>query len=201
MKINPKDFLLNTDYEMDKIVYYTTGEMTPGSKSITHNLGFTPLLFGVGAFNSDFSDSRMSPYISWSPTVSFQFSSNNTYINFNYSNSGSSTKKLYYRIYAFEPADSYHKVPATTKYAKEFIINTDYNYCKLYKKGVATGDLTIKHNFGYIPLVLAWDYGNNTTYHWFNDVSDYITVTETEVRIKNSNSNGKVQYRIYYDEV
>ena len=63
-KVDPRDFLLNTDYEMDKIVYFKEGSLNSGQTdvSIPHKLGFAPLIFGICAFNEDFSDARGIPY-------------------------------------------------------------------------------------------------------------------------------------------
>ena len=88
--------------------------------------------------------------------------------------------------------------PKTSGKANTFVINTDYNYCKLFKKGYTESDLTIKHNFGYIPLVLAWDaYGAPL---WLYDSNtDHIEVTSSNVVIKCS-PDSRVHYRIYYDK-
>ena len=205
-KVDPQDFIINTDYEMDKIIYYTEGSMmpsgtvgTPSVKYIDHNLGFTPLIFGVWSFNSDFTDSKMSPYNQFTDTgvLWFQYSSGNSQILLQYRNDDEPTQKLYYRLYAFEPSNVNKVVPKTSGKAREFIVNTDYNYCKLFKKGYVDGSATITHNLGYIPLVLAW---TGSTQVWSNDQDDYVEVTKTQVIIKRS-ANWRTHYRIYYDEV
>ena len=204
-KADPKDFILNTDYEMDKIIYYTEGEITPGSTNfiMVDNLSFVPLLFGNCAFNSDFSDSRMSPYVQWvdNGQIEFQYwaglSSGRVFIGIRYNNTENANKKLYFRLYGFEPSNSTTKTPKTSKLSKKFILNTDYNYCKLYKKGVVSGDAEIEHNLGYIPFVLAWNGTPYTTQHWMNYSDSYVTVTTKKVVIK---SSGTTHYRIYYDE-
>lgn len=204
MKIDPRDFLLNTDYEMDKIVYFTSGEISPGETiSIPNNLSFTPLVFGVCAFNEDFSDPKISPYQESidSGTILLQFYARNGEIVVRYQNDRSSSEKMYYRIYAFEPTGSSSNAPYTSSKAKKVILNTDYNYCKLYKKGVTDSDLAITHNFGYIPFVLAWREGGGTCMpQWFSDNDlGYVEVTNTTVYLKSGND--KLHYRIYYDEV
>lgn len=207
-KVDPKDFLLNTDYEMDKIIYFNDGNLSAGqSKNITHKLGFKPLVFGVCAFNEDFSDPRALPFqqITQSNTVNFNITSTSTQISMNYINYASPDSKAYYRIYAFEPSDSRAKVGATSKHAKTFILNTDYNYCKLFKKGIATGDTTISHNLGYIPQILAWreDSGviapieNSLPSDPMSNMPFYVKATSNNIIIKNI---PKVHYRIYYDE-
>ena len=77
----------------------------------------------------------------------------------------------------FEPSDSHRKLPKTSQNARQFILNTDYNYLKLFKKGVEnitihqtipqpTADpITITHNLGYRPQALFWveDIYNNSS--------------------------------------
>ena len=198
-KAKPDDFLLNTDYEMDKIIYFKEGSIMPGEvQTIDHGLHFRPLLFGPCGFNSDFSDPKMSPYLQWTNngSISFQYYATASQITINYTNDDNSSQKLYYRLYGFQTTGSTRPAPKTSGKAKTFIINTDYNYCKLYKKGYTNSDLTIEHNFGYIPLVLAWDsYGSPI---WFSDTGgEYVAVTTSNVVIKCSS---RVHYRIYYDE-
>lgn len=207
-KVDPRDFLLNTDYEMDKIVYFKEGEIQAGnSQNIPHNLGFAPLVFGVCAFNSDFSDPRTLPFeqITQSETISFNLGANNSYVQIGYGNYADNPPKMYYRIYAFEPSDSRARVGATSKHAKNFILNTDYNYCKLYEKGIVTNDATITHNLGYVPQVLAWREQNgfitpveqSRPSDPLTNLPSQIRVTPTEITFQNM---GKTHYRIYYDE-
>ena len=205
-KVDPRDFLLNTDFEMDKIIYFKEGELNAGQYDvdIDHNLGFTPLVFGVCAFQSDFSDSRSIPYshITQDNSVDFRVSANNTKLRLSYINYSGSPAKIYYRIYGFEPTGSHAKVGPTDKYAKEFILNTDYNYCKLFKVGTASAGSTIDHNLGYIPQVLAWRESGG----WVSPIeesatSSAIIITDSSI-LFNYPSLGidKVHYRIYYDE-
>lgn len=199
MAVDPRNFLLNTDYEMDKVIYFASGDITPGNGwYVEHNLGFTPLVFGVCAFNSDFSDPRISPFLQWTNPgqIQFQFNATNTDIIMNYANSQSPNQKLYYRFYAFEPSNSSAAIPSTSNLANKFVLNTDYNYCKLFKKGIANGNTTIQHNLGYIPFVLAW-FEPFTAPWWRSDKDDYITVTNSTVVIHTTST---IHYRIYYDE-
>ena len=208
-KIDPRDFLLNTDYEMDKIVYFTKGSLEEGqSSNIPHKLNFAPLVFGVFAFNSDFSDPKTLPFQQITPdnTIAFTLFANSSVVQIGYGNYADHPPTAYYRIYGFEPSDSHSKVGATSKFAQNFLLNTDYNYCKLYKKGIVNGDATIAHNLGYIPQVLAWkEDGNGLITPVENIVLDdpfsnnpsWVRVTSSEINFKNT---GKVHYRIYYDE-
>lgn len=212
---DPRDFLLNTDYEMDKIVYYTSGELTPtGFREVyvdEYNLGFTPLVFAVLSFSEDFSDSRMDAMFTFED-ISVSIYAYSDGVTMYYVNNNNPNQKIYYRIYGFEPSDSTSNVGTTQKDAKTFILNTDYEYSKLYKKGIISQDATIEHNLGYTPFVMAWEELPNTRpspnvifpcYSSGNDPRNgaNISITDTNVTISNITSPGKVHYRIYYDEV
>ena len=220
-KLSPKDYLFNTDYEMDKIVYFKQGTLNANDYDITykHKLGFTPLIFGICAFNSDFSDPRTIPFeqITQNNTVQFTAQADATNLKLTYLNYAGSPAKIYYRIFAFEPTNSHEKVGATSKHANKLILNTDYNYCKLYKKGIVVSDTIINHDFGYVPQVLAWKemsaYPSGTYIEPSEESLKYnevgmgnfgITVNKNYVSIHHiasmQGSIQKVHYRIYYDE-
>lgn len=205
-KVDPRDFLLNTDYEMDKIVYFAEGTLNAGQYNvdIPHNLPFTPLIFGVCAYNSDFSDSRNVPYqyITRDNGESFTASGNTTNVRLSYINYSGTPDKIYYRLYGFEPSDSRGKVGATSKYAKNFILNTDYNYCKLFQKGTANAGDIIDHNLGYLPQVLVWQTSNGWTSPTdISSASTGVIVTNSTVTFQFPNLGiDKLHYRIYYDE-
>lgn len=224
----PQDFLLNTDYEMDKIILVKEGLMDgPGTVTVPHKLPFRPLVFGLCSFNSDFSVPKPSPfrqdpeYIG-SPTpyiryrVSFTMYAEGNNINITYSNLNSSSTPIYYRIYAFEPSDRNEKLPPTKNYATLFSINTDNDYRKLYKKGhVEIGKtVTFQHDFGYIPQVMLWydlpnfgEGGYATNVFSISDTNEnQLYASNREVKIQypaqqgDMYNNAKIYYRIYYDE-
>lgn len=218
MNVDPRNFLLNTDYEMDKIIYFTEGELTLDSyqATIPHKLPFTPLIFGVCSYSPDFSDTKDIAFQEITPQTSASFTAfaDAENINIYYSNTDTSKNTIYYRIYAFEPSDSSADLLATSNLAKEFVLNTDYNYCKLYKSGIVGGgqDTVIEHNFGYVPMVLAWGEGagGNISPIEYNIVYDpvlnnpyFIGINEANVSFSFANaptSFTKIHYRIYYDE-
>lgn len=202
---NPKDFLLNTDYEMDKIIMYDKWDTDPGyTEFYYHGLAFVPLIFGVCAFNQDFSDPRLAPFLQFTQNGFIQFDiwAQDDYAAAKYRNDEDENQKIYYTMYGFEPSNSSNEVPHTSDYAKEMVLNTDYNYCKLYKKGIAEGTTTITHNLGYTPFVLAWwDVGGRVQPVWDgnNSGTNSVTITTTQVII-NAAAGTKIHYRIYYDE-
>ena len=182
---NPNDFLLNTDYEMDKIVYFWEGSFnitqTHQSNTVTNNLGFLPLVFGIWSENKDFSDphrmsSGISNIYSYASNVAHatiqSYQENNPltgvlqsryfYIEFDNIPTGT----VYVRLYGLEPDNVFQHIASTAKYANTFILNTDYNYRKLLKKGrielVDSNNsgfydpVVIDHNLNYIPQVMLW---------------------------------------------
>ena len=121
MAVDPRNFLLNTDYEMDKIVYFTSGSIAQNdnARTIAHGLSFTPLIFGICSFNSDFTDCRSIPYLyqTQATTVSFEAKANGSNIVVEHLDFDSPSRPMYYRLYAFEPSDSHANVPATSNNA------------------------------------------------------------------------------------
>ena len=183
-KVDPRDFLLNTDFEMDKIIYFKEEKLTSHYQSATipHSLGFAPLIIGVWSETADFAVPHpFSPIDVVDPsngtypiktvtcyiteeTIEFlcYFGSLNNPTDFTF----------YVRLYGFEPSDVNKNVPKTSFNANTFVLNTDYNYLKLYEKGVKDIDIsgqypaavTITHNLGYVPQALFWldsIYGQN----------------------------------------
>ena len=208
---DPRDFLLNTDYEMDKIVYFATGEIERDEfdKHIPHNLSFTPLIFGICSADPDFSENFSIPCDNLDGTtwVEFDAWADNTDLVLSYTGRvGHSPAKMYYRIYGFEPSNSNAHIPYTSGHANNFILNTDYNYCKLKEAGVVDATYyattTIPHNLGYIPQVLFWDELNGSIAPYvMSGRLDRINIDEQNIYIYNySLPNMKIHYRIYYDE-
>lgn len=186
---NPTDFLLNTDYEMDKIIYFYEGSFNitnnRQTETIVHDLGFAPLCFGLWSTTKDFSQPhRMSGQghgiynldtQSYTSTFATLLSSDYTEApgsTYDYAISIDFTQMsgtIYVRIYGFEPTYVFKHIASTSGHANTFILNTDYNYRKLLKKGhmeiphisgLPYGNrfdpVTVSHNLGYIPQVMLW---------------------------------------------
>ena len=205
---NPNDFLLNTDYELDKIVLFEEGSFK-SSKEFEHKLGFTPLVFGVWSTDKDFYsvntingelDSSSEP--GYTPTTSVKAVASATTVKLTCTNPNNQT--LYYRVYAFEPHDINRPAQATARKARKFVFNTDYNYCKLMRAGVFTrANETFDHKLGYIPQVLAWQQDPSTknirplTMGQTN--TSGLRVTSTQL-ICGSTFSGNIYWRLYFDE-
>lgn len=215
----PTDFLFNSDYEMDQIVWaYEAKDQTGQDLVIDHKLPFTPLVFGVWATSSDFSDSRLmtSTMNATDPAVMVMADSSKVYAAITHA----SAPKISIRLYAFEPSNSNANVGATSKSGNKFLFNTDYNYCKLLKSGMietnpsAAVSEAVEHNLGYIPQTLVWELVNT-----FNPLGqlglfmmqvenaiytdmDMVTVTENSVTITAPSYKPvqEIHYRIYYDK-
>ena len=215
-KTDPNDFLLNTDYEMDKIIFFESGEFT-SSVTITHGLDFIPLPFGVWSTDENFSstnplgwrDSSTEP--GYTPTLSVECYANGTSIKLEAAGNTNNTK-LYYRVYGFEPTDSRKNAPRTSAKAKQMILNTDYNYCKLLKFGTfASDNEEFSHNLGYIPQIMAWlkydpalvgedridllDSSSDAT-----NIGLKVTNNKLINRTMASGLIEKIYWRVYYDE-
>ncbi|MBR3254233.1 hypothetical protein IKF88_00665 [Candidatus Saccharibacteria bacterium] len=189
-KADPRDFLLNTDYGMDKIIYvkeYKATITTPTNMvPIPHGLPTAPLIFGIWSLNADYTDSHnlgdgeVDPNFNQGPTCFGSADMENVYLSFvpNSNSGGYLSTDFYVRVFGFEPSSNWidtidpndnltlkgKKIAPTSKYAKKFILNTDYNYLKLVKGGLIeeTYDSTdqsyqFTHKLGYVPQALLWE--------------------------------------------
>ena len=217
-KVDPKDFLLNTDYEIDKIILVKTGSFVDNT-NITHGLDFTPLVFGVWSSNKNFTTTNplgepaLAEEYGYSPPtgVDCRALNDKIFIKTNGANAGTTT--IYYRLYAIAPPEANSNTPTTSKLANQFILNTDYNYRKLK----ATGSFTqpgqsYQHKLGYLPQVMAWvqysEIGSPTYDHAIQPIlvssSDYgLIVTTSEIKLPDNfpfSLIDRVIWRVYYDE-
>ena len=172
MAVNPRNFLLSTDYAMDKVVYITSGTFsaqTDGTyHTIAHGLDFTPLVSGSWSTSSDFSvnyDYGTGTIPSSNTTIPFNLAlyvfADATNIYIVPSNITGSEQTVYFRVFGLEPSDSNADVPHTSSSGSTFIFNTDNNYTKLYQEDALTGvtssyTKTIVHDLGVVPQVSTW---------------------------------------------
>lgn len=168
---DPRNFLVNSDYPLDKVVYRTTGSFSLATyfdsktTTIPHGLPFTPLVSMSWSTTSDFSvcyEAGSGP----APTdstrhylgITGDVYADATNIVINSSNFISSATTIYYRIFAFAPSTYTSDVSSTQDTGDNFVLNTDYNYTKLLTSGkltLASTD-TVTHSLGYIPQVQTW---------------------------------------------
>ena len=212
-----RNFLINTDYPMDKIVYMTSGSMTvPDGTSdtiplVAHYLPFTPLPYIIWSNTSDFTVSFTRTDDVTYPSGTYQLysvSSNANNINIIRFNSTGSSKTIYYRIFCYAPynANIDSSVPVISSLADNFVMNTDYNYLKLLYEGIITSSTPFTHNLGYIPTVLAWKNHLGTitpvsqaTSSTLGGAGVYITTSQL-IYDTYVGDEDEIYYRIYLDD-
>lgn len=200
--VDPRNFLLNTDYPLDKIVYMDSGSFTiPAGSYATstkaHGKTFTPLATLSWSTSSTFTTSKESniPVLEFTDPDLIQVNNytNGTNIVIDGYNPTTSSKTIYWRAFGFMPSNVNVDTPGTATSSNSFQFNTDYNYCKLYNSGITT-TATITHNLGYRPQVTAWKQtGSNIAQ--VND-KGIVKVGTTTVNII---STDNIHYRIYAD--
>lgn len=213
-----RNFLFNTDFPIDQIVYIREGSTTigtGGTVNIAHGLPFIPNVIFYWSFDSDFAtvyDQNVGPFpsgnIGFPFTLQVTASSDATNVILN-ANGTLGPSTVYYRIFAFQPSDYTGDVDPTASSADNFTLNTDFNYTKLltYDKVTvnAGGTTTITHDLGYIPQVLAWTVFSGTSnpllYSALDGFNRDVEVTTTSIIINNDTFlDYDFYYRIYADE-
>lgn len=226
---NAPRFAIDTDFPLDKVVYTYSGSIslnpwTSWSGTVTQvtttGLSYDVLPIMFYSTTPDFSicyQSESSP-----PDPNFR----NIYLyNVNCSASGGKVTvnatsfadpavTIYYRVFCFEPTNINLDTPATNVGVDNFMLNSDYNYTKLYLAGIASWTTTsyvstpivINHNLGYIPQVLCWTDDGTTkspvdVSQIFPDSSVGGTTVDTInfSYFANGAPNGNLHYRIYLD--
>lgn len=212
------DFLLNSDYPLDKVILINPTSGTSGDSidiTVPHGLPFTPLPWFQWSFTPDFSVAYEDN------TGNFPSGNLNYFFNLQLSIEANATNiiirgngvllssTVYLRIFAFQPSTSNVELPGTESLADNFVINSDYNYMKLFDTGV-TGSIagaattTVTHGLGYKPQILAWSEDSLGTIYpmslsWAL-VNVNVEVTSTQMIIRNDSfTTQKIHYRIYLD--
>lgn len=216
------DFLVNTDYPLDKVVYMNSGSFSSASGSSTaievpHGLSYRPLLIGTWSLTPDFSvsyEQGSSGFVSLSvPQLTIQ-STPNTIRLVPFNNTGS-TITYYWRVFGFMPSDVNINTGFTASIADVFTFSSDYNYSKLLTQGTLSWSMGIQivtHGLGYRPQIEVWyEQPMNSNYltKWYLGFDstftafDSIEVTNQEVIFRFGDVGGvpgiKYYYRIYAD--
>ena len=191
---NIDNFRLDSDYPMDKIVYFKEGTFTPsnGSFSFSHGLSFTPLLFGVISKTSNFAESFSfnSPMVETGAITNFaprgiMILSNSTTVYFYIPDELRSvlTGTYYYRLYGFSDESSNITASETSTSGGNLILSSDYNYYKLFESGdveyTGSPSVTINHNLGYKPFVLLWGRSKTFTDEFPADITQLSYVSDS----------------------
>lgn len=202
---------------MDKIAgYYTGSIVSPAggegtTVTIPHTFGTYPLTTVKWSTTADFSVSYdETDIVNIGGLFIFSYSTTTNIIFSGYNNNATPVT-IYYRIYCFLPSDEDIDVTSTQSGLDDFVINTDYNYPKVFLQGnTTTNPATITHSLGYYPQVDVWyvDTTVNRCYHFTGSNipadSVYANVTISTTYLKMFQpwhpTTIKWYYRIYVDE-
>lgn len=181
MAADPKmlgHFIFNSDYPVDKVVWLYEGQLTASGSAITSTyidmeeiFGSRLTIFVKGACTLDnWATSIMigarysrpgemaSMAMNWT-NYNMQTSQSGAFLRLesDFRSHGGSTVK--YRLWGVvrddvQQAVDYSKNTAKSKTKLKF--NTEFNYPRLYKDGVAKSGETVRHDLGKIPYVDYW---------------------------------------------
>lgn len=220
MDYDSKDMLISSDFPLDKVIYIGGHQVTLGNFenefiAIPHNLGFTPLVTAQWSTDANFSVAygiNGGPSVGADRAFDTSIDATGDVINLLTQNRSGSSATIYYRIFAFVPSNVNPESDFTSVVGDDFIINTDYNYMKLFDTGVSTigvgQTVSISHGLGYYPRVMVWHtFGSGLRPHFLNYADEsiglFVRLTTTELILHNKDTfSGSLQvhYRIYSDE-
>lgn len=195
MTADPRNFLVNTDYPMDKIIYMNSGSFTATTSglgdidAIEHGLPYRPHIAGSWSLNSDFSTSKefYIPTYADLDGVYVECYTDDTYVRIYSQNYSGSNKTIYWRIYGFMPSGITETASSTSSLSSDFVFNTDYNYSKLWYSDLipySASPTVVTHNFGYRPQIMAWWKDASTSYGDLRvNNNGFLQVTDTTVSI------------------
>ena len=137
---NPNNFLVNTDYPFDMIVYFKECELTStGSTAqtvtIPHSLGFVPLLFGVWSSSQDYSEVYPLVDDGYFNGIYVESDENNIYVQQRPMSSSSAGHKYYLKIYGFAPISWTGDCEPTAQTSSQLLLDTDTGYSPLLAAG------------------------------------------------------------------
>ena len=174
--MNIKNFRINTDYPMDKVIFLKEVTITPNSygefdQTFAHGLGGIPFCKGVitdDGWNTTYQSgfNKIAESGQYAEKV-FRVYSNETSVRvsgwLNLDPYGGTSKPVTIRIWGVfnESATQNVDVPPTRNQStNNFIINSDYNYRSLFAEGLVNvpvgGEVAYSHNLGYVPTVDVW---------------------------------------------
>lgn len=226
-----KNFRITTDYPLDHVIYLNSGSATINFPTagqlvtIPHNLPFTPLVSGNWSLTSDFSvsyeygsgtfPSNNAAAQIFNIKMDIYADATNVYIS--PVNVSGSPQVIYYRVFGLEPSDSQADIPFTASSGDPFVLNSDYNYTKLYQEGVSNSPpipstQTVSHNLGYRPQVMPWVTNSlnqrrpidSTSISVITgqpqDVGAIVTTTALDFELDSLSNVTRIDERIYIDE-
>ena len=165
-----QDFLLNTDYSADKIVWLKEGSISANAGSndirLSNTLGVN--LFVRGVFSRDnfqtayefgaFKDLPNSLVLDFSSYVASDTSEVLANI---WLNSGATVQYRLWGVVNEAETQNLDINGTASDTTNKFIVNTKYNLPRLYAEGYANPDTDYNHSLGFIPYVDVWGYNTN----------------------------------------
>ncbi|MDR1032714.1 MAG: hypothetical protein LBL84_01730 [Candidatus Nomurabacteria bacterium] len=216
--VDPRRFILNTDYPMDMIIGLWQGQAIVGGAlapaSVPHGLPFAPLIGGVWSLSADFgvvNDLAAFGYQPGGKSMAVFSDSTNLMIQGLDGTDFSSTFTAFYQLYAFAPAGDDSDLPATATSGNKFVFNSDRNYMKLamadFVDMTSGSPVSITHGLGFLPSVDVWaEFTDSTIVPMSNDElgdANNTNVGTTQVTFSPyfSTTLKGYHYRIYADEI
>lgn len=220
-------FIFNSDYPADKIVWLKEGQTTTPSSITTYDvtfdmpdlIGSSLSIFVKGAWSDDNWDTSYMIGTSRTATSSpqryidtwLEWNGSNLLLRIFISNSAAYSKTIKYRLWGVVRDDAQQAVdyPKNSSSSKaKLVFNTELNYPRLYKDGVAAAGETITHDLHKIPYVDFWqsinDNNNQFSRYWVyrngtggfgsQNERDCIRATDTTITFMGT---GYYYYRIY----
>lgn len=162
-----QDFLLNTDYSADKIVWLKEGTINAnaGSNDITLSHSFGVNLFVRGVFSRDnfqtayeFGTEKYMPNSLVLDFNSYIVSDTSEVLAHITLNSSSTVQYRLWGVVNEAETQNLDISGTASDTTNEFIVNTKYNLPRLYAEGYANPDTDYIHSLGFIPYVDVWAY-------------------------------------------
>ena len=189
MAQNLAHFTFNSDYPMDKVVFYRQQKISlPAGSSdinitIKHGLNFVPLPIAIWSEDADFNSVYSIDPIVMAPRL-IGLKADATNITATFRPSSDTAYTGYLRVYALMPTMTTRSVMPTARQSSKLIFDTDKVYAPLIFSGIITTDFNsnnvarvnvtngykelvtqanrveIEHNLGNYPYILYWRESN-----------------------------------------
>lgn len=185
MAQNLAHFIFNSDYPMDKVVFYKQIKIdipagtTDRVFTVPHNLLFTPLPIAIWSTDADFNSVYSIDPLVMTPRMS-ALKADATNITTTFTPDSSTRYEGYLRVYGLLPTTATQETMPTARQSSKLIFDTDKVYSPLIFSGVITTDfnsthvakinvtngykelitqanrIEVEHNLGYNPYMLYW---------------------------------------------
>ena len=191
MATNLDRFVFNSDYPMDKMVFYKQESITIPAKSggvngtltvtIPHNLLFTPLPLAVWATSADFSDTRTLEPLPYNIGMKM-VQADDTNITITFESSKATATDGFLRVYGLLPTDATQDAVPTSRQSSVLIFDTDKVYSPLIFSGILTPDL------------------DSTNVKYINVSHGYQELIATAARVEIEHNLGRYPFITYWYE-